>query len=179
MNYDITNSELAHQFKQNSETPIWSQKAYSLGSILKSPFVISMILFAGFYTFLSLTTDSMLNPVLSIILNAVIIVAVFAFFVRSFLISTSLRYTIYPKYISFTWGYFNKERVDIPIDDLTYVNLVEYKNSNKSTIYIGTNNKYELHTFNIAEGDSRPQITLERVKNGKEIYNLLMKLRAI
>ena len=179
MNYDITNSELAHQFNQNSETPLWSQKAYSLGSILKSPFVISMILFAVFYVFLSTTTDSMFDPVVSIILNAVVIVAVFAFFVRSFLISTSLKYTIYPKHISFEWGYFNKERVDIPIEDLTYVNLVEYNNSNKSTIYIGTKHTYDLHTFNIAEGDSRPQITLERVKNGKEIYNLLMKLKRI
>ncbi len=55
------------------------------------------------------------------------------------------------------------------------INLVEYHNSDLSTIYILTNSDYKIHKLDIENNDPRHTYTLEKIEKGPAVYQLLMK----
>ena len=74
-----------------------------------------------------------------------IMISIIALFPYVFVayISNTMKYTILPNRISFKWGVFGKKTETIPFSGISTINLVNYDNSKKSTIYFGTNLNYK------------------------------------
>lgn len=65
--------------------------------------------------------------------------------------------------------------MEIPFGDITAINLVEYNNSDHSTIYINTKGDYKIHKTNFDDNSSRHTYTLEMVENGPKVFRLLQE----
>jgi len=88
-------------------------------------------------------------------------------------ISNTMKYRIYSNRINFSWGILGRKNVTIPFSDITAINLVEYDNTNISTIYFGTRSEYRIKKFDYENNEPRAHITFENVKDGPEVSKLL------
>ena len=151
--------ELDELLSHKDNDPIWRYKVRSKWSLA---YLFSNVLIAGFCIYYFNGVFNILISLLSLI--PYIIVAN---------ISNTMKYTILANRITFEWGFLEKRIVDIPFRDINAINLVEYHDSEKSTIYFGTKGEYKIKKMNFDENESRAHITFENVLNGQEIIKLL------
>ncbi len=96
--------------------------------------------------------------------------------VSQIFVGATLKYQIREEALIFNWGIKQSITVEIPFSDFRSINLVEYNNSDESTIYLVTKNDYPtLHKGSFDNDDPRHTYTLEKIKNGPAVYELLMK----
>lgn len=169
---------------EDTEAIIWSQKVNEKETWVL--FVNTLLSYIGiiFWYFLFIK-DQSLSASLSLegitfleIIILLVLAAVYILFTytRAF-IAYSMMYTIRPKYISFEWGVFRKNRIDIPFTDITAIQLVEYDNHSFSTIFFGTKTVYNIKKLNFELSEERPHITFEKIKDGRKVVALLHTLR--
>ena len=90
-------------------------------------------------------------------------------------VGETLHYQIKPSGLVYKWGIKQGTSVEIPFDDIISIDLVEYYNSDYSTIYLATNGDYKIHKLNFDNNSPRHTYTFEKVKKGKEVYQLMME----
>jgi len=90
-------------------------------------------------------------------------------------VASTLQYQIKKDAVIYRWGIKKSKEVEIPFDDITAINLVEYDNSDHSTIYINTKGDYKITKANFDDNSPRHTYTLEMVENGPEVYRLMQE----
>ena len=179
-NLILQGSELQDLLKEDPNSVIWSQKVYSNRKWIKG--IIYLLLYAllfsllfsdGFHLIGNFNFDNVLK-----FLNSFVVLTIAGIHLISiYFYSATLQYTIQPQNISFNWGFYMRKKVDIPFSDILSIDLVEYNDSDLSTIYFGTSKTYDVKRIDFDNTDSRAHITFERVKSGKEVYGLLKYLK--
>lgn len=154
--------ELDELLQLNEEEEMWEQRASSKWSLLN---LFSQLLIVGLPLYY-------LRDLFNIFLSIAFIVP----YIITVYYSTTMKYTIFANRIRFQFGLMGKKKVDIPFDDITAINLVTYNDSDLSTIHFGTNKTYKIKKMNFDEGEARPHITFENVKDGEKVNELLMLL---
>ena len=91
--------------------------------------------------------------------------------------SNTMKYSVCADSVGFEWGLIKKSKVDIPFDDIVSLNIVKYHNSEYSTIFFGTIQKYRIKKLNFDTGEIRAGITFEKVPMGDKVYEMLDYLR--
>jgi len=89
--------------------------------------------------------------------------------------TTTLQYQVKKDALVYKWGIRKGTSIEIPFKDITAINLVEYNSKDHATIYLVTKEDYKIEKVNFDNNSPRHTYTLERVKKGKEVYQLLMK----
>jgi len=176
--------ELNQLIDKFPESIIWRQKVVAAKAWKLLVYAsVSCIGFLSYYFFFikDLSFDELFSLDSLTILELMLIIVFSIFYVVIYYINasnaSSMVYTIYPKHISFEWGYFNKRKVEIPFDDITAVNLVGYDNSEYSTIFFGTNKTYKIKKVEFDDASDRFHITFENIKQGKKVHELLTLLQ--
>ena len=96
--------------------------------------------------------------------------------VSQIFVAATLKYQIKEDTLIYNWGFEKSILVEIPFTDFTSINLVEYNNSDESTIYLVTKGDYpKLFKGSFDNRDPRHTYTLEKIKNGPKVYQLMMK----
>jgi len=179
MNQVLPIENLNQLLNDNSDSVIWSQNIRS--SITVGRKIFHVVLLMGFIIFalVALFTKNAID--VSVGFDAIAILITYglllSYEITKTYIFATLEYSIYPKHITFEWGFFKPKRVDIPFSDIIAINLVQYNNNDISTIHFGTNNVYDIKKLDFDNNDTRPHITFERVQNGVKVYELLSLLQ--
>lgn len=74
------------------------------------------------------------------------------------------------------WGNLIEKEIKIPYSEILKIDLVEYHGDEYSTIYFTTRTTYNMIKMDPDTGLPRHCCTFEKVKNGKEAYQILMDL---
>ncbi len=90
-------------------------------------------------------------------------------------VAETLHYQIKPMSLVYKWGIKQGTSIEIPFKDITAINLVEYHSKDYSTIYLVTKKDYKIHKLNFDNNSPRHTYTFEKVKKGKEVYQLMME----
>ena len=90
-------------------------------------------------------------------------------------VASTLEYQIKRDAIIYRWGLKKTKEVEIPFKDITAISLVEYNSSDHSTIYLVTEGDYDIHRMNFDSNTPRHTYTLEKVKKGAEVYQLMQE----
>lgn len=179
MNLSLQSQEIDSLLSEKSDSIIWTQKVSTgktLAQKLLRYLVLLVIIILLFFVPDSENQEKGSFTISSIVTLCAYGAALFYDVVKTHLFAT-LTYAIYPRRITFEWGYFKPQSVNIPFDDITAINLVEYDDSELSTIHFGTKKVYNIQKIDFENYDSRPHITFEKIKNGKKVYELLTYLQ--
>lgn len=157
----IDKGELNEFLRAHPTDVIWHQKAES------SHLVRDLILYS-ISSFLIYFKMGLMGVIFLMTLLIPIIIAYRA--------ASSMNYYILPDRIIFKWGFFKKSTSAILFENITAINLVQYRDSDLSTIHFGTRGKYHIKKINLKDGSLNLYITFDNIYNGEKTYELLMTL---
>jgi len=95
--------------------------------------------------------------------------------INQLLKASTINYQVKKDAVVYNWGIRKDHSVEIPFTDITAINLVEYNSKDHATIYLATKQDYALLKMDFDSNSARHTYTLEKVKQGKKVYQLLMK----
>ena len=178
MDLNINSDQIAFPQSNQTDNILWSQKVNS-----KKPsiiyFLISLfVLFIALFLFDFFSNEFSRESLIDLFVNiSVTMSATYGIAIYIYRAS-STKYYIFKDHIRFEWGFRKKKSVEIPFSDISEIQLVTYNDKDTSTIYFGTGKSYdEIMRLDFENHDTRPHITFEKVKNGKEVHDLLIKLQ--
>jgi len=157
----IDKEELNELLKSHPSDVIWHQKAESAHLVRNIIVYIITAILVYFKLGLGVAIFSM----------ALLIPILIAYHAAS-----SMNYYVLPDRIIFKWGIFEKSTCAILFENITAINLVQYDDSDLSTIHFGTVGKYHVQKINFDDGSPNHYITFDNIYEGQKVYELLMTL---